>query len=125
LELEGRIIRLGIANSAILRKLPVVKKLGKNHGRYCGETIDIASILSDTLALASQTGWIQESLSVGTRGIIPVFRRVAATSTRRIYISTGVHGDEPAGPLAALELIRRNQWPADTDVCLLDRKSVV
>ena len=119
MELEGRIIRPEIPNAAILRNVPVVKKLEQNHGRYCGETIDIASILSDALSLASQSGWIHESLSIGTRGIIPVFHRFAPAASRRIYISTGVHGDEPAGPLAALELIRRNQWSADTDIWLL------
>lgn len=28
------------------------------------------------------------------------------TSRRRVYLSAGIHGDEPAGPLAALELMR-------------------
>ncbi len=31
----------------------------------------------------------------------------------RIYISTGIHGDEPAGPLAALQLLQENRWPAE------------
>lgn len=96
-----------------------MKKLGKNHGRYHGETIDIASALAEATALAAQTGWDQESISIGTHGVIPIFRRSTARPNRRVYISTGVHGDEPAGPLAAIELIRQNLWPESTDVWLL------
>ncbi len=33
---------------------------------------------------------------------------------RRIYLSAGIHGDEPAGPLAALELLGE-RWFADSD----------
>ena len=32
-------------------------------------------------------------------------------STRHIYISGGIHGDEPAGPFALLELLRDNALP--------------
>ncbi len=31
---------------------------------------------------------------------------------RSIYISAGIHGDEPAGPLAILRLLRADIWPA-------------
>lgn len=37
---------------------------------------------------------------------------------RRIYISAGMHGDEPAGPLAAQRLLRQNAWPAGLDIWL-------
>ena len=40
------------------------------------------------------------------------FRRPArATGAPRIYISTGIHGDELAGPLTALRLLEENRWP--------------
>ena len=96
-----------------------MKKLGQNKGRYHGETIDIVSTLTEAVTLAAQSGWVTEGLSIANRGIVPIFHRGAAGSARRIYISTGIHGDEPAGPLAALELIRRNQWPDATEVWLL------
>lgn len=96
-----------------------MKKLGHNKDRYRGETVDIASTLAEITSLAARTGWNREDLSTVTRGVLPVFRRLAAGSSRRIYISTGIHGDEPAGPLAVLELIRQNQWPLDADVWLL------
>ena len=39
-------------------------------------------------------------------------------SSKRIYISTGIHGDEPGGPLAVLQLLQENRWPADADIWL-------
>jgi protein MpaA len=36
----------------------------------------------------------------------------------RIYLSTGIHGDEPAGPLAVRQILRENQWPAAADLWL-------
>jgi len=35
-----------------------------------------------------------------------------------IYISTGIHGDEPAGPLAARRLLQENAWPAGLNLWL-------
>ena len=40
-------------------------------------------------------------------------------SAIRIYISAGIHGDEPAGPLAALRLIQENRWPENAEIFLL------
>jgi len=38
-------------------------------------------------------------------------------STRpRIYLSAGIHGDEPASPLAALRLLQENRWPENVDL---------
>ena len=42
-------------------------------------------------------------------------RRVEAP---RIYISTGIHGDEPAGPLAARRLLQEDAWPPGWDIWL-------
>jgi len=42
-----------------------------------------------------------------------------ADSTRpRVYVSTGIHGDEPAGPLAVRHLLQENQWPKDFEYWL-------
>ena len=37
---------------------------------------------------------------------------------KRIYLSAGIHGDEPAGPLAVRELMRKKCWRKDVDVWL-------
>ena len=31
----------------------------------------------------------------------------------------GIHGDEPAGPLAALRLLQENNWPPNAEIFLL------
>lgn len=42
---------------------------------------------------------------------LPAFVREAAEDAPRVYLSAGVHGDEPAGPLAILELFRKKLLP--------------
>jgi len=37
---------------------------------------------------------------------LPVFTREPEAPVARVYLSTGVHGDEPAGPLAVLQMLR-------------------
>jgi murein peptide amidase A len=103
------------------REILRVQKLGKNHGGYHGETIEVRAVLCDVEAAARQHRW--------TTGIFheqggfkwlalhrpsPVPRHLS-----RIYLSTGIHGDEPAGPLAALKLIRENRWPENAEIFLL------
>jgi hypothetical protein len=35
-----------------------------------------------------------------------------------VYVSAGIHGDEPAGPLAALRLLEEDTWPDDAEIVL-------
>lgn len=84
-----------------------------------GETIEISSILRDVESAAREHGW---SLSVFYEsGGFPLFAltrlaSLAASHPRNVYLSTGIHGDEPAGPMAALRLLRENQWPPDLNL---------
>jgi hypothetical protein len=99
-----------------------VQKLGKNLDRYYGETIDIRSLLRDVDIVAGTHGWTSETF--GETGGFPVFalHRPAfdgLPNPRRIYISAGIHGDEPAGPLAVLKLLRENHWPHNAEIFLL------
>jgi len=92
------------------------QRLGKNHGGYGGERIDIVRVLQDDLRAARDFGWSLETLPAGTgREWIALHRRVPGAETK-IYLSTGIHGDEPAGPLAVRQLLIENQWPANTDI---------
>jgi len=93
-----------------------VERLGKNLGGYFGECIDINAILADVRQLAGTHGWEIETLRAGDSGDLIALRRGAGRGGKRIYISTGIHGDEPAGPLAARELLRRNSWPSSAEV---------
>jgi hypothetical protein len=98
-----------------------MERLGKNHDGYHGETIDIRAVLRDVEIAAQQHRWSSEIFHQ-----TPEFKFLALhrpplsirnpQSPIRIYISTGIHGDEPAGPLAALRLLRENQWPANAEL---------
>jgi len=99
-----------------------MERLGKNIDRYLGETIDIAAVLSDCVSAARAHGWSIEEVSAGPKpNLIALTRKVAAPdkNTRLIYISAGIHGDEPAGPLAARQLLQENRWPTNLDLYLL------
>lgn len=97
------------------------RRLGKNINGYFGETIDLPSILRDCLDAAAHHGWKTEEIHVNEQLGLPVFTRPGAViapedsaSGRRkprVYISTGIHGDEPAGPLAMRQLLEENTWP--------------
>ena len=96
-----------------------IQRLLLNKGAYFGETIDIGKVLSACVSAADQHGWEKEQLDCGDGLFLWVFHRAVTNPKRRIYISTGMHGDEPAGPLAALRLLEENRWPDDAEVWLL------
>jgi predicted deacylase len=93
-----------------------VQRVGKNKGGYFGETIDIARVLRDGLAAARQFGWQIDELPVSDTLVLLTFRRTAKRPHAKLYISTGIHGDEPAGPLAVRQLLQENNWPATADI---------
>jgi hypothetical protein len=94
-----------------------IRRLGKNVKSYLGETIDIAAVLSDCTAAAQQHGWTVEEISTHPKpGLLALSRPSIPVSSGAkplvVYLSTGIHGDEPAGPLAARQLLQENRWPA-------------
>ncbi len=106
-----------------MREILRVQKLGKNHGGYHGETIDIRAVLREVESAAPAHGWTSEIFhEIDGFKLTSLHRKAGASSKDqevRIYISTGIHGDEPAGPLAALKLIRENHWPDNVEIILL------
>jgi predicted deacylase len=102
-----------------LREILHVQKLGKNHGGYHGETIDIRAVLREIETAAQQHGWTSETFGQQGEFDLLALHRPSSLDTRpssRIYLSTGIHGNEPAGPLAALRLLQENQWPANAEL---------
>jgi hypothetical protein len=100
-----------------------IQRLGRNKNAYLGETVDINRILQDDLDAAREYDWQIEEIPVPDKPRLFAFRRLAAAAntgrrSRKIYISTGIHGDEPAGPLAVRELLQENRWPAGADIWL-------
>jgi hypothetical protein len=107
-----------------LREILRVQKLGKNLGGYHGETIDIRAVLGDVKAAAPAHGWDSEVFhKINDLDLFAFHRKSEAKNPKppaaRIYISAGIHGDEPAGPLAALKLIQVNRWPENAEIFLL------
>jgi predicted deacylase len=90
-----------------------MQRLGKNISGYFGEVIDIEAVLVQVGVLAAQAQWQLTSLPVSADLGLITLQRMPELPRRRIYISTGIHGDEPAGPLAMLRLLKENKWPAD------------
>lgn len=100
-----------------------MQKLGNNRGGYHGETIDIRAVLRAVESAARQHGWAAETFhESGEFQWLALHRQPefkTQNSKLKIYISAGVHGDEPAGPLAALQLLQENHWPENAEIFLL------
>jgi len=88
-----------------------VTRLGQNIGGYHGETIDIQRVLPQIEHAAADKNWVRDAE-------FPAYCRANATARANLYISTGMHGDEPAGPLAALRLLQEDAWAADAAIWL-------
>jgi len=98
-----------------------MQRLGKNHGGYHGEQIDIRAVLRDVENVGQQHGWTSEVFhESGDFKWLALRRSSLRTSddAPRVYISTGIHGDEPAGPSAVLQLLRENVWPENGHIVL-------
>ena len=94
-----------------------MQRLGKNLGGYFGERINIAKILHQIETAALEFGWVSTTFHAADDfRWIGLHRTATSRSAVRVYISTGIHGDEPAGPLAALRLVQENQWPAPAEI---------
>jgi hypothetical protein len=97
-----------------------LKRLGKNLGGYLGEVIDIHAVLREIEIAAQKNNWASETFfEIGGFKLLALHRLSKIENAKRIYISAGIHGDEPAGPLAALKLLQENNWPENTEIFLL------
>ena len=81
-----------------------MQRLGKNTGGYRGERIEIQSVLEQVKVAAAIHGWHRDSLLTSTGAELVAYRRRTNSSQKSVYLSTGIHGDEPAGPLAIFKI---------------------
>ena len=88
-----------------------MERFGKNIGGYHGEPIDIDNVLEKIARAAANKGWVRDATFLA-------YTREAKSVRNRVYISTGIHGDEPGGPLAALQLVEDDAWPSDSSIWL-------
>lgn len=99
-------------------------RLFRNQGGYRGETVDVTAVLEGCAAAAASHGWEGEAVPVEGRPPLWIWRRegtgaAAGVARRRVYISAGIHGDEPAGVVAAQKLLAMDCWPAGVSVVLI------
>jgi murein peptide amidase A len=95
-----------------------MQRLGLNKNCYCGETIEIDCLLTDISALAEKSGWDKEVFASSNGLELFALHRATSGASKNIYISTGIHGDEPAGPLAIASLLKQNRWSQNANLYL-------
>ncbi|MEN9574072.1 MAG: hypothetical protein RL514_1927 [Verrucomicrobiota bacterium] len=95
-----------------------MQRLGQNHGGYHGERIDIHHVSRAAVRAARARSWQVERIPFAGGGELLTFQRHSPAARRNVYLSTGIHGDEPAGPLAVQCLLEEDRWPADANLFL-------
>jgi protein MpaA len=91
-----------------------LQRLGRNINGYLGETVDSATVLTECVAAARSSGWTVESMPASPHADLLAVTRSAPDRSRaelRVYLSAGIHGDEPAGLLAVRQLLKEDLWP--------------
>jgi murein peptide amidase A len=93
-----------------------MQRLGLNIGGYRGQATEIGQVLRDLESAAHKAGWSSECILEQEKYCLRTFHRTVKQPRKRIYLSTGIHGDEPAGPVALRDLISGNLWPDDVEL---------
>jgi protein MpaA len=81
------------------------------------EPLDPAKILQEIHTVAQLNGWQREPAKNKSNDFF-AYKRTSTSAQKRVYISAGIHGNEPAGPMAILEMLKDNAWPEGMDVFL-------
>ncbi|HAM71742.1 MAG TPA: succinylglutamate desuccinylase [Verrucomicrobiales bacterium] len=86
-------------------------RVGRNAGGYGGERLDPDALIARLSPLAASRGWIPDPIVVEGQGPVPAWVRTSPAARWNLYLSSGIHGDEPAGPLAVERLLAEERWP--------------
>jgi protein MpaA len=95
-----------------------VNRLGINKGRYHGEGIAVGEYLREFHAAALARGWSAEKFATIAGYDLFGYRRGSENARRTVYISTGMHGDEPAGTVTLRRALEEDRWPSDARIIL-------
>lgn len=68
--------------------------------KICSDRIDLVPLMESFDELFSQRGFVREEIAMTAAGPIVAWSRMAGEVCPTVYLSAGMHGDEPAGPLA-------------------------
>lgn len=85
-----------------------------NPAAFQTEPLDPARLLQDIHAGAQMNAWQREPAGSKSDDFFAC-KRTAKPSTRSVYLSAGIHGNEPAGPMAIREMFKDNVWPEGMD----------
>lgn len=80
------------------------------------EVFKWAEFQGDFSAAACTKGFFPEVILETADGPVVAWERKGSGPT--VYVSAGIHGDEPAGSMAVLELVERDAFPQDFHVLL-------
>lgn len=94
-------------------------RLYLNKNGYRGEKINIDEVLNNCILYAKKYGWDIEYINKGTDYELLVIKRIVPHPIKNVYISAGIHGDEPASPLAVEKLLRLNEFPNNVNFWIL------
>ena len=68
-----------------------MQRLGKNHGGYHGERIDVEQVSRAATRAAELNGWQVALLPFDGAGELLTFQRLQTGARRNVYLSTGIH----------------------------------
>ena len=86
---------------------------------YLGRTFEVGRYLRAVELAALRAGFFVEKLGGAGPYAILALTRLCPNPRANLYLSSGVHGDEPAGPLALLGMLRDAALPTDMTLTIL------
>ena len=89
-------------------------RLGLNRDGYRGERVEASSLMREIRLAARRAGFAEHSAGVGDHEL--VFLSRLGRPGPRLYLSAGIHGDEPAGLVALRDLMLEDAWPAELNL---------
>ena len=85
------------------------KRSGRNKGGYHGESIRLDPCLDELRKHSESLGWVSESLNMNAgHSLLYLERPAQIENAPRVFISAGIHGDEPATTAAIARLIQND-----------------
>lgn len=83
---------------------------------YTGATLNVSDTLQRLDRAARNLGFEGHPLIEQEGIVIPYYTRTSQTNKApSVYLSSGMHGDEPAGPLALLDLLEEDRFDPGID----------
>ncbi|MEM1223531.1 MAG: M14 family metallocarboxypeptidase [Verrucomicrobiota bacterium] len=83
------------------------------------QRVNVDQLIRDLSKAGSAAGFeVATYGATNQHPLIAMSRAGSSKGGRKIYISSGIHGDEPAGPLALLDILQKNELPAEDDIYL-------